>query len=97
MVDERNLEPGVVRAAAPPRRVRKRLFSILFLIAAVALTLYGLRVAYRYGTEADKIVGGDAYNFIIMAARGTAWVCAGVVSALASVVFALFDVSDRQV
>jgi len=37
-----------------------------------------------------RIVGGDAYNFIIYATRGTALVCVGIVCAVLSVTFAVF-------
>lgn len=79
---------------APPRRLRKRTFSILFLILAALLTAYGLHVMHTY-ESADKIVGGDAYNFIILASRGTGWICAGIVSGLFAAVLALFDLADK--
>ena len=50
---------------------------------------------YEYG-PADKVVGGDAYNFIIMASRGTGLICAGIVSALVGVAVAIFDLTDKQ-
>lgn len=80
---------------APKRKLRKRTISLLFLIGAGLLTLYGLVVMFKYGPD-DMVVGGDAYNFIIMAGRGTGLICAGIVSALVGVAVAVFDLTDKQ-
>jgi hypothetical protein len=77
------------------RKLRKRTLSVLFLIAAGLFTLYGLVEMYKYGPD-DKVVGGDAYNYIIMAGRGTGLICAGVVSALIGLAIAIFDLTDKQ-
>lgn len=60
----------------------------VFAIISVLFTIYGLYVAYSY-KEGDKVVGGDAYNFIILGLRGLAWVCAGAVSAIFAAIFLL--------
>lgn len=80
---------------AQPRKLRKRTLSLLCLICAGLFTLFGLVEMYEYG-PADKVVGGDAYNFIIMASRGTGLICAGIVSALVGVAVAIFDLTDKQ-
>jgi hypothetical protein len=80
---------------AQQRKLRKRTLSLLFLIAAGLFTLYGLVEMYKYGPD-DKVVGGDAYNYIIMAGRGTGLICAGVVSALIGLAVAVFDLTDKQ-
>ncbi len=64
-------------------------------IIAVILTILGVRQMYSYGSE-DKIVGGDAYNFIILAGRGTGLICSGIVSALIGVATSIWDLTDRQ-
>jgi hypothetical protein len=43
-----------------------------------------------------KVVGGDAYNFIIYATRGTALVCIGIVCAVLSVTFAIFHHTTKR-
>ena len=80
---------------AQQRKLRKRTLSLLFLIAAGLFTFYGLVEIYKYGPD-DKVVGDDAYNYIIMAGRGTGLICAGVVSALIGVAVAIFDLTDKQ-
>ena len=51
-------------------------------LAGAILAIYGLMVVYD---DSTKIVGGDAYNYIIYAMRGTAWVAAGAVAVLLGV------------
>jgi hypothetical protein len=91
-----NLPPGnPTPEIVQPRKLRKRTLSLLFLIAAGLFTLFGLVEMYKYGPD-DKVVGGDAYNYIIMAGRGTGLICAGIVSALVGVAVAVFDLTDKQ-
>ncbi len=70
------------------------IFSVIFLITAVVFCGMGLKEAYAYEYD-DKIVRGDAYNFIILAARGTGLICVGIVSALIGVALAIFDLAYR--
>ena len=58
----------------PARKLNKRFIAIIFLVGAVVFTIIGLREMYTYESE-DKVVGGDAYNFIILASRGTGLIC----------------------
>lgn len=71
-------------------RFKMKLTLVLFGVAssclAIILTLYGISVMYN-DSYSRKVVGGDAYNFIIYAARGTAYVCAGAVCSILSVFF----------
>ncbi len=60
----------------------------LFAVIAVCLAMYGLRTIYD-NSYSQQVVGGDAYNYIIYATRGTAFICAGIVSAVLSVTAAL--------
>lgn len=55
------------------------------------LAAVGLGYAMIY-SNADRLVGGDAYNMIILAQRGTAIVCCGVASACIGIVWALFSI-----
>lgn len=68
----------------------KKLPLLLFAVA-IALVGVGFYVMFSYGDYSDSnllgntaghIVGGDAYNYIIIAVRGTGFMLAGVVSAL---------------
>lgn len=69
-----------------------RWISGVLALLALGFTYYGLSLMYD-NSYSQRIVGGDAYNFIIYAARGTAYVCAGVVFATLSVATALL--ADR--
>jgi hypothetical protein len=65
-------------------------FGWLFLLASVGLVIAGFVVAFTYDSEFStrqrgRIVGGDAYNHIIISIRGTAFIGAGIVSALLGV------------
>lgn len=95
MEQENELSKQPLVAETQNRKLRKRPFANIFLVVAVLLCVYGLYKTYAYGSD-DKIVGGDAYNFIILAGRGTAWVCAGIVSALIGIAIAIYDLTDRQ-
>lgn len=65
-------------------------FSILFLILSIFTGLGGC-IASR--NEA-RIVGGDAYNYIIGAERGTAIVCVGILFAVISLILAIYDLTN---
>ncbi len=57
----------------------------VFLAVALILTAVGFYVMFTYrgyGDGPGRIVGGDAYNYIIIANRGIGFISAGMVSAL---------------
>jgi uncharacterized membrane protein YhiD involved in acid resistance len=54
----------------------------IFLTVAVVLVAVGFFVMFTYHGEHGQLVGGDAYNLIIIATRGVGFMAAGVVSAL---------------
>lgn len=56
----------------------KTVFAVLFYILAAILAISGIATAY---SDAD-VVGGDAFNFIIGAGRGAAWVGVAIVAAI---------------
>jgi hypothetical protein len=68
--------------------------AVVFLLAAGVLAYLGWATVFDESYKA-RIVGGDAYNYIISAGRGTAYACIGIVCALAAVTFALFAVLER--
>lgn len=68
----------------------KKGWSIWFLIFAINFGIGGCNVAY---SDAN-VVGGDAYNYVIGAGRGMAVVGVGIVCALISVVFAVYDLTN---
>ena len=55
---------------------------------ALGFVYYGLNLMYD-DSYSNRVVGGDAYNFIIYATRGTAYVGAGIVFAVLSTTFAV--------
>jgi len=82
----------------PVRKLNRRFIAVTFLVIAGIFTLAGLWRMYTYDsdTSSSKIVGGDAYNYIIIAARGTGLICCGIVSALVAVTVSIWDLIDRQ-
>jgi hypothetical protein len=70
------------------------LISGIFILAALIFGGVGLYTMYD-NSYSSRIVGGDAYNFIIYATRGTAFICAGIICAVLSVAFALFGRTAR--
>ena len=63
--------------------------------AALGFVWYGINMLYDNSYNA-QIVGGDAYNFIIYATRGTAFVCGGVVFAVLGAVSSILAVYSGQ-
>ncbi|RLI46570.1 hypothetical protein DRO69_02795 [Candidatus Bathyarchaeota archaeon] len=62
-------------------------FSIIFLIVSVIFAFVGVCRMYTYG----HIVRGDAYNYIIIANRGIAWICVGIISAIIGCTLAILS------
>lgn len=72
-------------------------FSALFLLAAAFLVGNGLWIMYSYdGLTKEGPVGGDAYNYIIWAARGTGMICAGVAAAVTAATLSIMAVWSRR-
>ena len=69
--------------------------SVLLIVAAVVFAGVGWYTVYN-DTYNARVVGGDAYNFIIYATRGTALVCVGIVCAVLSVTFAIFHHTAKR-
>jgi hypothetical protein len=65
------------------------MISVSLVVAALVFACFGWYTVYNNSSD-SRIVGGDAYNFIIYATRGTALVCVGIVCAVLSVTFAVF-------
>ena len=68
------------------------LISVLFIVAPIIFAR-GWYTVYNNACDA-RIVGGDAYNFIIYATRGAALVCLGIVCAVLSVTFAILRLKE---
>jgi hypothetical protein len=59
--------------------------TLIFIVAAVGLAAHGLDTMLTYDSSygpPDKVVGGDAYNYIIRATRGVGFIMCGVISAV---------------
>ena len=52
--------------------------AIIFYVIAIIISIYGLYTAFKTPTSMTKIVGGDAYNYIIYAGRGIVLVGFGI-------------------
>ena len=72
-------------------------WAVLFLLTAGVLVGFGFYRMYTYDSlsETDKIVGGDAYNYIIIATRGLGFISAGIVAALAGASSLLIGILTR--
>jgi hypothetical protein len=69
-------------------------FAWMFLLAGIGLGIFGVYRMHAYDAG-DKIVGGDAYNYTILATRGVGFVCAGILSVSVAGVFVLMATADR--
>jgi hypothetical protein len=70
-------------------------FAIIFFSLSVFFTIIGIYNLY----SGEHIVGGDAYNFIIVANRGIGWICTGIVLAilgLTCAMTAIYTAYSRQ-
>lgn len=57
-------------------------FAVVFYVVSVIFVVVGFVVTYQDSSYETKIVGGDAYNYIIFAGRGIVWVGAAVVASI---------------
>lgn len=89
------LQLPIVETSPPTNHVWYLLISGLFIAVAIVFAGKGWYTVYDNSYSA-QIVGGDAYNFIIYATRGTALVCVGIVCAILSATFAVFAHMARQ-
>lgn len=65
--------------------------AVVFIIGAIVFTSIGFFRMYNY-SYSDHVVGGDAYNYIILAIRGVGWIAGGGVCALLACVFVLLSI-----
>lgn len=77
---ETNSESGATVEQSPGSAVF--FFAVIFYLIGIALAGYGLFVAFQDLNWENKIVGGDAYNYIIFSGRGAVIVGAGIVSSI---------------
>jgi hypothetical protein len=95
MEEQTELKLPIIETSRPTKDPWCLLISGLFIVAAIIFAGKGWYTVYDNSYSA-QIVGGDAYNFIIYATRGTALVCVGIVCAILSVTFAVFAHIARQ-
>jgi hypothetical protein len=66
-------------------------WMFFFYLLSLGSIIFGIVAAYFYpeydssigiGNSFNHIVGGDAYNYTIMATRGLLWVCVGLTCAV---------------
>lgn len=67
----------------------------IFLTVAVVLVVVGFLVMFTYHGAHGQLVGGDAFNLIIIATRGVGFIVAGVVAALLGVGCLLTAIQSR--
>lgn len=85
----KDLKPPIVETTPETNTSLYVAISGVFIVAAIVFTGKGWYTVYDNSYSA-QIVGGDAYNFIIYATRGTALICIGIVCAVLSVTFSVF-------
>lgn len=86
-----NILNETVKSNSPkPPSGSNRGSSILFLILSQIVGLGGC-IASRGNAE---VVGGDAYNYIISAGRGTAIVGVAIIFAIISLILAVYDLTS---
>jgi hypothetical protein len=72
--------------------------AAIFLIGALIFAYIGLTTMYSYnGNYAAHIVGGDAYNYIIIGIRGAGLICTGIISVLIANGFILLSLHAKNV
>src|SRR4051812_45441684 len=70
--------------------------SAFFALGALACIGFGWWRMYAYDEfNGDKLVGGDALNMQILAARGAGIIAAGIGLALIAILFAIFGVAAK--
>lgn len=76
--------------------------ATLYVIAAVIVG-FGFLTMYHYDSSGDfgRLVGGDAYNYIIIGVRGVGWIVTGfIVAVIASatwIVSAIRESAQKEV
>jgi|GEM_PF-2680118 len=67
-------------------------------IVAIGLAAFGVYTMLAYDSDegVGVLVGGDAYNYIIIAVRGVGFICTGIISALIATGIAVYDARNEQ-
>jgi hypothetical protein len=73
-----------------------RVIATFLLLGALAFVGYGINRLYTYDEIQDKIVGGDAYNYLIVTNRGVGLIAAGVCLAAVACAVLLFGLLSSQ-
>lgn len=71
-------------------------FAWIFLCLSIVFLGFGLARVYRYDDVSDKIVGGDAYNYLIVELHGLGLIGVGTGLAVIAVVFAVLAVWSKS-
>lgn len=82
----------------PPTRPDGAFIFIGWLLGLASLIciVFGWWRMYRYDEFTDKIVGGDAYNYAIIATRGAGIITAGVGLGVLAVLFVGLAIAERM-
>ena len=72
------------------------IIAIILYFLAVIIAIYGLYTAYQTPTSISKIVGGDAYNYIIFASRGIVLVGFGILISIIGLAIQLSSKVERK-
>lgn len=73
--------------------------AIVLYLAAIGCAIYGVYTMFTYGDYDDEIghiVGGDAYNYIIIGIRGSGLIGVGVLAAIIGTGLLLYNNRKKQ-
>jgi hypothetical protein len=70
--------------------------SWLFIAIAIGFVIWGMVRMFTYDELSDKLVGGDAYNYIVLTIRGVGLIAVGCASAALAATFAIFARMSRS-
>lgn len=84
----------------------KKIISIILYIVAIIFVITGFVVMYHYGdydaelnigSTFGHIVGGDAYNYIIIGIRGLGFILTGLIASVIASTLLICDVLQNKV
>jgi hypothetical protein len=93
--DPRLFEPPKVREteSGGSALIVSAWFALVFAVGFVGFGIYRMLV---YDEIGDKIVGGDAYNYLILTERGIGFIGVGIALAVIAAVFTLQAIALRN-
>ncbi len=77
------------------------ILTVIFIITGIIFAGVGLNTMYHYDSNSynssSRIVGGDAYNYIIIANRGIGLINTGIIAVIIGLIFALYSIKYKNI